>query len=278
METPAQGGPGAGSKGGPSTGARVRLWLMDKGTPVLVMALLFLAWEVAVRVFKVPQFVLPGPWEIVSRMFIDWRLILQNATVTIEETLVGFAVSALIGIPLAIGIVYSPLFEKVSYTVIVSLQTIPKVALAPILVLWFGYGLMPKVAVAFLISFFPIVISTVVGLRSVEQEMIYLARSLGASELQTFVKIRFPKALPSTFGGLKVGIGEAVVGSVVGEFIAAEKGLGYLQLVSNVHLDTVLTFAAVIAISLVGVVLFYAMSAVERLVIPWHQVTEGRQS
>jgi NitT/TauT family transport system permease protein len=106
--------------------------------------------------------------------------------------------------------------------------------------------------------------------------MIHLARSLGASELQTFIKIRFPKALPSTFGGLKVGIGEAVVGSVVGEFIAAEKGLGYLQLVSNVHLDTVLTFAAVVAISLVGVILFYAMSAVERLAIPWNQPVEAK--
>ncbi len=275
METPAQ-GLGAEPRNRPSAGARLRLWLTDQGTPVLVVLLLLLAWEVAVRLFKVPQFILPGPWEIVRRMVVDWRLILANSTVTIEETLIGFAVSTLVGIPLAIGIVYSPLFEKVSYTVIVSLQTIPKVALAPILVLWFGYGLMPKVAVAFLISFFPIVISTVVGLRSVEQEMIYLARSLGASELQTFIKIRFPKALPNTFGGLKVGIGEAVVGSVVGEFIAAEKGLGYLQLVSNVHLDTVLTFAAVVAISLVGVVLFYAMSAVERLVIPWHQATQGR--
>lgn len=278
METPVHRGLGADVRKSPGTGTRLRLWLMDQGTAMLVIVLLLLAWEASVRLLKIPQFILPGPSVIIRRMIVDWHLILQHSTVTVEETLLGFALSTVVGIPLAVGIVYSPLFEKVSYTVIVSLQTIPKVALAPILVLWFGYGLMPKVAVAFLISFFPIVISTVVGLRSVEQEMIYLARSLGASELQTFIKIRFPKALPNTFGGLKVGIGEAVVGSVVGEFIAAEKGLGYLQLVSNVHLDTVLTFAAVVAISLVGVILFYAMSAVERLVIPWHQPAQGRQS
>ncbi len=137
METPVKAALSADPRKRPSLATRVRLTLMDQGTAVLVMVIILLAWEAAVRLLKVPQFVLPGPFEIVQRMVVDWRLILTHASATVEETMVGFAVSALIGIPLAIGIVYSPLFEKVTYTVIVSLQTIPKVALAPILVLWF---------------------------------------------------------------------------------------------------------------------------------------------
>ncbi len=154
----------------------------------------------------------------------------------------------------------------------VSLQTIPKVALAPILVMWLGYGIMPKVMVAFLISFFPIVIAAVVGMRSAEKEMIYLVQSMGASELTTFLKIRLPRALPSVFGGLKVGMGQAVVGATVGEFIAAEQGLGYLQLISQVRLDTALLFAAVVVLSLLGVLLFNIVAWVERLALPWNRL------
>jgi NitT/TauT family transport system permease protein len=139
-------------------------------------------------------------------------------------------------------------------------------------VMWLGYGIMPKVMVAFLISFFPIVINAVIGMRSAEKEMIYLVQSMGASELTTFLKIRLPKALPSIFGGLKVGMGQAVVGATVGEFIAAERGLGYLQLISQVRLDTPLLFAAVVALSLLGVLLFNAVVFVERIALPWNRL------
>src|SRR5712675_772382 len=127
--------------------------------------------------------------------------------------------------------------------------------------------------VAFLISFFPIVINSVIGMRSAEKEMIYLVQSMGASELTTFLKIRLPKALPSIFGGLKVGMGQAVVGATVGEFIAAEQGLGYLQLISQVRLDTALLFAAVVVLSLLGVLLFNAVAFIERIALPWNRVT-----
>src|SRR6516165_8380005 len=144
------------------------------------------------------------------------------------------------------------------------------------IVLGFGMsvaiGILPKVMVAFLISFFPIVISAVVGMRSAEKEMIYLVQSMGANELTTFLKIRLPKALPSIFGGLKVGMGQAVVGATVGEFIAAEHGLGYLQLISQVRLDTPLLFAAVVVLSLLGVLLFNLVAWVERLAVPWNRM------
>jgi NitT/TauT family transport system permease protein len=191
--------------------------------------------------------------------------------VTLQEVILGFGLSVCVGIPLAILIVYSRLFERVAFPLMVSLQTIPKVALAPILVMWLGYGIMPKVMVAFLISFFPIVISSVVGMRSAEKEMIYLVRSMGAGEIKTFLKIRLPNALPNIFAGLKIGIGQAVVGATVGEFIAAERGLGYLQLIAQVRLDTPLLFAAVVVLSLMGVLLFQVVALIERIAIPWNR-------
>lgn len=259
----------------PSIAGRVWGWLSEQGAALAILILVFVAWEVATRVLAVPVYILPSPSVILVKIYQDWVLLMDNAWASLQEIILGFGLSVVVGIPLAVAIVYSRIFERVAFPLMVSLQTVPKVALAPILVMWFGYGILPKVLVAFLISFFPIVINTVIGMRSVEKEMIYLAESMGANQLQTFVKIRFPKALPSIFGGLKVGIGQAVIGAIVGEFIAAEKGLGYLQLIAQVRLDTPLLFSAVVILSLMGVILFNVVAWVERMVIPWHrQITE----
>ncbi len=247
-------------------------WVNRNGPVLAVFTAIFALWEIAVRAFAIPDYLLPGPLLIVSKIITSWQLLLVNAFVTLEEILAGFLLSVLVAIPLAIAVVYSRIFERVAFPFMVSLQTIPKVALAPILVIWLGYGLMPKVMVAFLISFFPIVINSVIGMRSAEKEMIYLVQSMGAGELTTFLKIRLPKALPSIFGGLKVGIGQAVVGATVGEFIAAENGLGYLQLISQVRLDTPLLFAAVVVLSLLGVLLFNIVAWIEQLALPWSRL------
>jgi NitT/TauT family transport system permease protein len=247
-------------------------WLV-RNTPVLaIFAVIFILWEIAVRALSIPDYILPSPSVIVDKIVVSWQLLLVNAFVTLQEILLGFGLSVLIAIPLAIAVVYSRIFERVAFPFMVSLQTIPKVALAPILVMWLGYGILPKVMVAFLISFFPIVINSVIGMRSAEKEMIYLVQSMGASELTTFLKIRLPKALPSIFGGLKVGMGQAVVGATVGEFIAAEHGLGYLQLISQVRLDTPLLFAAVVVLSLLGVLLFNIVAWIERIALPWNRI------
>lgn len=259
------------------TSAAARFWarLADHGLVIGIIFLIFLAWELSTRWLNVPVYILPSPWVIAVKIFDDWALLLDNGWASVQEILLGFGLSVVVGIPLAVAIVYSRLFERVAFPLMVSLQTVPKVALAPILVMWFGYGLLPKVLVAFLISFFPIVMNTVIGMRSVEKEMIYLVQSMGAGHLQTFIKIRLPKALPNIFGGLKVGMGQAVIGAIVGEFIAAEKGLGYLQLIAQVRLDSPLLFAAVVVLSLLGVLLFNIVVWIERLVIPWHrQITE----
>jgi NitT/TauT family transport system permease protein len=250
-------------------------WISRNGLMLAIVASIFGLWELASWAFAVPEYVLPKPSVIVGTMITSWRLLLLHAAVTFQEVLLGFTMSIVIGIPLAIAVVYSRLFERIAFPFMVSLQTVPKVALAPILVMWLGYGIMPKVMVAFLISFFPIVINAVIGMRSAEKEMIYLVRSMGANELTTFIKIRLPKALPSIFGGLKVGIGQAVVGAVVGEFIAAEYGLGYLQLMAQVRLDTPLLFAAVVVLSLLGVMMFNVVAWVERLMLPWNRLATG---
>ena len=204
----------------PAAPGKLATWITRNGPVLAIFALVFAVWEVAVRALGVPDYILPSPSVILVKIVVSWQLLLENAFVTLQEILLGFGLSVVIAIPLAIAVVYSRIFERVAFPFMVSLQTIPKVALAPILVIWLGYGIMPKVMVAFLISFFPIVINSVIGMRSADKEMIYLVQSMGASELTTFLKIRLPKALPSIFGGLKVGIGQAVVGATVGEFIA----------------------------------------------------------
>ena len=249
-----------------------RIWTVRNGPVLAIFAVIFALWELCCWLFHVPDFILPAPSAIIERIVQTPQLMLVNALVTAQEIVLGFGLSVVIGIPLAIAVVYSGVFERVAFPFMVSLQTIPKVALAPILVMWLGYGIMPKIMVAFLISFFPIVISAVVGMRSAEKEMIYLVQSMGAGELTTFLKIRLPRALPSIFGGLKVGMGQAVVGATVGEFIAAEQGLGYLQLISQVRLDTPLLFAAVVVLSLLGVILFKVVAVVERYALPWNRL------
>jgi NitT/TauT family transport system permease protein len=152
----------------------------------------------------------------------------------------------------------------------VSLQTIPKVALAPILVMWLGYGIMPKVMVAFLISFFPIVIDAAVGLRSMSSEMTDLARSMGATRMQVFARFRLPTSLPYLFSGLKVAATLAIAGTVVGEFVGADKGLGYLLLVTNSNMESALMFATIVALTIIGLVFYYFVELLESFLIPWH--------
>lgn len=233
-------------------------WLEPLAAPGLALVIL-LAWQVGAPMAGLSEFVLPTPSQIIARIIKDWALLLSHAQVTAVEVVGGFLIAILLGVPTALAIFYSRAFEKAVYPLLIALQTIPKVALAPLLVLYLGYGWAPKIFLAFLISYFPIVISTVVGLQGLERSMVSLVRSMGASEFQTFWKVRLPAALPSVFGGFKVGIALAVIGAVIGEYVAAERGLGYLQMQANSQFDTTLLFAALLAISAVGVALYFAV-------------------
>lgn len=242
---------------------RIRTVLEVSAAPTLSVAVL-LIWQFGVPLAGLSDFILPTPLQIVRRMVTDYRLILSNSFFTILELLAGFVIAAVTGVTLALAIFYSRIFERAVYPLLVAMQTIPKVALAPLLVLYLGYGFAPKCFLALLLAFFPIVIATVVGLQALDKELVNLVRSMGANEWQTFYKIRLPAALPSIFGGLKVGISLAVIGAVIGEYVAAERGLGYLQLQAEAQFDTTLSFAAMVVIAFIGIILFWLLDLCER--------------
>jgi len=235
----------------------------------LTMALVVVAWEAGVRLYEVPEYVLPAPSAIGVAMVTRWKVLMFHAGITLSEALLGFFLGISVGIPLAIAIVYSKLVEKTLYTFLVSFQAVPKAALAPLLVAWFGFTQTPKVIVAFLICFFPIVVATEVGLRSMPVEMFHLARSLGASDWETFWKFRLPHGLPSIFGGLKIAISLAVIGAVIGEFVGGQNGLGYYQELVAAVLQTPTVYASLIVLSLIGIALFYIVVAIENWVVHW---------
>lgn len=243
---------------------------MRRWTPPLATLLgLLAAWQLAVVALEVPEYLLPAPSGIAATMVAEWRYLALHTWVTLYEILWGFLLAAAIGIPLAMVIVYSPGFERSVYPLLIASQSVPKIAIAPLLIFWAGVGILPKVLVAFAISFFPIVIDTVVGLRAVEPEMLHLARSMGAGEWKIFSKIRFPNALPNIFAGLKVAVTLAVVGAIVGEFIQADRGLGYALQQATAVLNTKLGFAAIFVLAVIGIVLFATVERIERWLTPW---------
>jgi NitT/TauT family transport system permease protein len=237
--------------------------------PLLTLAALVLAWEIVVDAFRVPEYLLPAPSGIAAALIGEWRTLALHTWVTLYEILCGFALAIAVGVPLAMLIVASPLFERSVYPLLVASQSVPKIAIAPLLIFWAGIGIFPKILVAFAIAFFPIVIDTVAGLRSIEPEMLHLARSMGAGERKIFLKIRFPSALPSIFAGVKVAVTLAVVGAVVGEFIQADQGLGYVLQQATAVLNTRLGFAAILVLAVIGIVLFVAVELLERWLTPW---------
>lgn len=260
-----------GEEGGRPSTLR-RLWEHSHVVlyPLSTVVLLLLAWDLAIVIFNIPPYLVPKPSRVLETIVDQRALLLHHAWRTITEILGGYALAILVGIPLAVAIVASRIFERMVYPMLVMSQTVPKIAIAPLLLVWFGFGLSPKILIAFLIAFFPIVIDTAVGLRGVPEEMLDLARSMGGRRLDIFRKIRFPHALPSIFGGLKVAITLAVIGAIVGEFVGADRGLGYLLLIASGRIDTTLLFGTIIVLSLLGIVAFALVDLLERLAIPWH--------
>ena len=238
--------------------------------PILVAAALALLWEIGSRALNIPTFLVPAPSQVLSVLGGKAHVLVKHGWTSTQEIVLGYVLSIVVGIPLALGIYFWPPFARSVYPLLVSSQAVPKTAIAPVFVVWFGFGLLPKVLIAFLIAFFPIVINTVIGLASLEAEKIYLARSMAMGPLSTFFKIRLPHALPSIFGGLKIAITLAVVGAVVGEFVGADAGLGHLLLEANGAMDTPLLFAGLVGLTVIGVIFFLLIEAAERLAIPWH--------
>ncbi len=227
-------------------------------------------WELIVRVFEVPRFLLPVPSDVLIEVATDWKFLAENAAYTLEETLAGFFGAVLVGVVLAILIVQFKPIEKVLYTILVALNSIPKVAVAPLFIVWLGTGLEPKIAIAAMIAVFAIVIDLVHGLQSTDPEMIDLGHALRGSNAKIMFKIRFPHALPSLFAGMKVGVSLALIGAIVGEFVAAKRGLGYVIMVAQGQFDITRMFAAIFILAAIGTLLFFSLDFAERILLPWH--------
>lgn len=241
----------------------------DRATTPIVYVLLLVVWEVGVRAFAVPTWILPAPTEIWEAAVLWAPELFFNSIVTLRETVVGFALALVLSVPLAMILAFSARARRVIYPIVLALQSVPKVAIAPLVTLWFGINEWPKIVIVVLVCFFPILVNVVAGLESAPRGMLDLMRSLRASEVMIFRRLRMPYALPHLFTGCKVAITFAIIGAVIGEFVAAQEGLGYLILMSTSQSQTPLAFAAIIVLTLMGVVLFGAIEAVQRRVVGW---------
>ena len=237
--------------------------------PVLGLALLILVWHAGVVAFDVPPVILPRPGLVLDSTLANWRLIVSEGWITLLESLYGFVLAFLLGVPLAVAIAGSRTLNLMFYPLLIATQSLPKVALAPLILVWLGTGMESKLAIAWLVAFFPIVVDTATGLRNTPAEFLDLATAVRANRFQTFWKIRFPAALPFVISGSKVAITLAVIGAVIGEFIGSNEGLGNLLLVANSQINIPLAFACLIGLAAIGIGLYGAVAAVELALKPW---------
>jgi NitT/TauT family transport system permease protein len=253
-----------------SPGRGVLAWLGQRGGALAIFVLLFVAWEAGVHVFGIKEYLLPPPSKVWTEFWKRHDIVAGGAWVTTKEILAGYALAIVVSIPLALAVSYSRFMENAVYPVIVFLQIIPKIAIAPLFIIWFGFGFTPKLLLVFLLSFFPIVVSSIAGFKAADRDVMDFARTTGAGRARMFFKIQLPQALPQIFTGLKVGAALAATAAVVAEFVASDKGLGYLLLQYNGQLDTPMVFATIVVLSLIGLAVYYAVEIVERIAIPWH--------
>jgi ABC-type nitrate/sulfonate/bicarbonate transport system ATPase subunit/ABC-type nitrate/sulfonate/bicarbonate transport system permease component len=237
--------------------------------PLAGVAVILIAWQTYTQAFGVSRMVMPSPSDIFWASVSRYDLLLRETWPTLLESVYGFGLAVVIGIPLAVCVANSRTLNLALYPILVAMQSVPKVAIAPIILVWFGLGMESKLAIAFLVAFFPIVVDTATGLRSTPAGLLELAYSLRASPLQVFAKVQFPAALPFIFSGAKVAVTLAVIGAVIGEFVGSVGGLGNLLLTANSQLDSPLAWAALVWLSILGVLLFGAVALAERLLMPW---------
>ena len=244
---------------------------LPKNVRVLIIFTLTLGfWQIAVVAFSPPEILIPSPLKVIQRIISSPKFYFIHTWRTLYETVVGFGLAVVIGVVLSVLVISSRFLEETIYVLLVAFNGIPKVAIAPLFVVWMGTGLPPKFAIAATIAVFVIVIDLVLGFRSVERDMMDLARSLRGSPFKILLLIRFPHALPNLFAGMKAATTLALIGSIVGEFVAADRGLGYAIMVAQGSFDTVQIFASIALLGVMGMVLFFFVEWIERLVLPWH--------
>ena len=255
------------------------LFVRDR-PPVLLIPLVFVvfigSWEWVVRAWNIPEFLVPAPSTVAGALWRGLRsgLYVANFSVTLSEALLGFLIAAVAGIAMGAVIAQFRVLEQTFYPYLVALQTLPKIAIAPLIIVWFGFGISSKIIVAATVAFFPVLVNVIVGLKTIDPAKLDLMRSLRASRWQTFRLVTFPNALPFVFAGLDIAVVFSVLGAIVGEFVGAQKGLGNLILQFNFSLDIAGVFAVLILLSVMGVALHLAMQAVQKRLIFWAEPDE----
>jgi ABC-type nitrate/sulfonate/bicarbonate transport system permease component len=244
--------------------------------PAGLLALLVGGWELLARLGHIENYLLPAPSEVARALVDDRHLLLSDTWVTAREVLLGFAVALVAGVGIALALHLSSVLRRALYPLVVASQAVPIVVIAPILVIWFGFGIVPKLIVIALICFFPIVVNTLDGLRSVDREQVKMLRTLGASRLDLLRRLELPAALPYLFSGAKVAVAVAVIGAVFGELVGSDAGLGHAIQVGTAQLLTARVFAAVLILSLMAIGLFGLLALVERRAVPWARL--GREA
>lgn len=246
-----------------------RAAMVDRAAPWLVTLATLVVWQAACEIFAIKTFVLPAPTDIAASMW-KWREVLaMHAGQTLYTTLIGFALAVAGGLALGVAVGYSRFLYKALYPILIAFNSVPKVAIVPVLVIWFGIGTIPAVITAFLLAFFPIVVNVAAGLATVEPEMEDVLRSLGASRRKIFQKVGLPRSMPYFFASLKIAITLALVGSVISETIAANAGIGYLMLNASSRFDVPLVFAGLVVVAILGVGIYAVFAAVETRVTGW---------
>ncbi|TFV59827.1 ABC transporter permease [Geodermatophilus sp. DF01-2] len=259
-------GPSRMRRGAQQAGKSVRLL-----PAVGLFLLLLVGWEVYVQVSGINSLLLPPPSAVAESLWTDWQIYEPELLVTLREAVFGFLLATVVGIGLAIIITSTKVMRLAVYPLVIASQAVPIIAIAPLLILWFGFGETSKVLAAALVAFFPIVVGAAAGLDSLDSGAVSLMRSFPASRSQVFLKARLPNALPQIFSGLRVGAVLAVIGAIVGEFVGADQGLGLLLARANSMLQPVTVFACIVLLALLGMVLFLCVVVVEWLVLPWRR-------
>ncbi len=255
--------------------SRLRIMVTEYGPASLTLAGLVVGWEMLCRVLDVPTWLLPAPSQIARETWEIHAVLPLHFWATLWAILGGFFIAIAVSIPIAVMVVYSPFLRRVIYPILLMLQSVPKVALAPLLLLWVGYGMKSNMIVAATVAFFPIVINTATGLESVSAELIELTRSFDSSAWRVFWRVRLPWAMPYVFSSFKVAITLAVIGAVVAEFVGADKGLGYLIISSAGAMKTAIMFGVLVILSLTGIACFYVVAWTERWLCPWYLPQNG---
>jgi NitT/TauT family transport system permease protein len=249
-----------------------RVWrIVCETLPAWVFIALIAAWWAAVSIVKVPAFLLPPPEDVLPRIWESRVSLLDHTWVTMQEIILGFGLSVVTAIPLGLLIALSPTAKRMLYPLLVFIQLVPKIAVAPLFVVWLGFGLTSKVMLTLLLTFFPLLLASMAGFQILDQRLLYLTRSMGATTWQTFRYLRFPAALPVIFGGLKTSATIAATAAIVAEFVGSNKGLGYVLLQGTANLDTTLVFAVLFLLTIIGLALNTIVEVVEYVMTPWQR-------